>query len=108
MYLAIFIDGTAIGDGSPEANGMCQKQDATRNCLSTGECRACQFVVTSMDGTVVNRYEGCGGITSTEPICDADSSAANIQFGTSEYTAALTPICSKCTKTGNVTTSDIA
>ena len=97
--LQIIIDGTTPGDGSVEEGGMCQKIDPDLKCLSSGDCRKCSFVAAT------NRYEGCGGITSEEPICDADSQTDNIQYATSDYdNASLSPACAKCTKTGNINT----
>ena len=71
----------ALGDGYYDANGMCEKPDGTnRRCLSTGQCRRCQFVTTNSENTTVNRYEGCEGETSEEPICDAVANTTIIEF----------------------------
>ena len=81
------------GDGSTETNGMCEKQDATRRCLSTGECRVCKLIS--------DKYEGCD-ITSTTPICDANTAVANVQFDTSSdyVSTSLIPACVACKKAG--------
>ena len=98
---AKFPDGTTKGDGTPETGGMCQQQDATRKCLSTGECRLCKFVTEDLDGTTVNRYEGCGGITSAAPICDADADTTIIEFDNSDYDDSnKIPTCRVCKKKG--------
>ena len=59
---------------------MCQQEDPNRRCLSTGECRRCKFVA----GTGFNTYEGCV-ITSSTPICDADSDTTAVEYATSDY-----------------------
>ena len=80
---------------------MCQKHDTNRRCLSTGECRRCKYVSTDSDGTTVNRYEGCEGITSATPICDANGDTAIIDFATADYVSPTqNPSCAKCTKAG--------
>ena len=82
---------------------MCEKEDATRKCISTGECRLCKFVTTDLDNIAVNRYEGCGGETSAEPICDADADTTFIEFATSDYTPQdKIPKCVKCKKRGKL------
>ena len=87
-----YLDGSTTGDGSTEADGMCQQEDPTRKCISTGECRACKFVT--------DKYEGCD-ITSLTPICDANTAVSNVQFATSDYdSTALTPACVACKKLG--------
>ena len=80
------------GDGTTEPSGMCQKQDPTRKCMSSGECRACKFIT--------DKYEGCD-ITSNTPICDANTAVANVQFATSDYVSKLlTPACVACKQAG--------
>ena len=91
------------GDGTPDlVDGMCEKEDPTRKCLSTGECRLCKFVTMDLDNIAVDRYEGCGGATSTEPICDADSGTTTfIEFQTADYIPTDDiPKCVKCKKRG--------
>ena len=87
------LDGTSTGDGSTEADGMYQKEDSTRKCLSSGECRPCKYIT--------DEYEGCD-ITSTTPICDANTAVANIQFDTSSdyVSTSLIPVCVACKKAG--------
>ena len=87
------------GDGSDESSpmGMCQKiMGNTRRCLSTGECRRCQYVPDTM------MYEGCD-LKSSTPICDATTAAdpPGIQFENDDYDADLTPDCVACKKIGN-------
>ena len=79
---------------------MCEKIDSTQKCLSTGECRVCQFVASNSLGSV-NKYEGCD-ITSTSPVCDANTaeSAAGIQYDTNDYNVTHTPGCVPCKKEG--------
>ena len=87
------LDGTSTGDGSADlTNGMCEKQDTNRKCLSTGECRACKFISTS--------YEGCD-ITSMTPICDANSGTSTVDF-TTYADSSLTAECVACKKAGIV------
>ena len=92
-----------LGDGYYDANGMCEKPDDTnRRCLSTGQCRRCQFVTTNSENTTVNRYEGCEGETSEEPICDAVANTTIIDFANSDYVSRYqAPACVKCKKRGN-------
>ena len=83
---------------------MCQKEDSTRKCLSTGECRTCKFVEAGSDGIMVNRYEGCDIETGT-PICDADKTTSTIEFAKEDYDLMntqpdLLPMCKPCTKIG--------
>ena len=79
---------------------MCEKMDATRKCLSSGECRVCKFVAVNSLGAAVNKYEGCD-ITSSTPICDANTAVANVQFATNAYDGgSLTPACVQCKKMG--------
>ena len=88
MFTLHVIDGTTAGDGSDEGSGgMCQRQDSTRRCLSSGECRICKLIGTA--------YEGCDG-TSTKPVCDADTGTAAIQTDYSD--ASKTPACVECKK----------
>ena len=77
--------------------------DATRRCLSTGQCRVCQFVVESSNGVMVNKYEGCG-ITTATPICDATTAASptGIQYDPNDYDAALNPGCVQCKKKSKI------
>ena len=90
-----------MGDGYDETGGMCQKHDSNRRCLSTGECRRCKYVTEDSAGTTVNRYEGCEGITSTSPICDANGDTTTIDFATANYDSATqNPSCVKCKKIG--------
>ena len=88
---------------------MCEKEDATRKCLSTGECRLCKFVTVDLDGLSVNRYEGCSGMASTEPICDAYEDTTIIDFDTNDYTAQdKIPTCVKCKKRGKCTANNMS
>ena len=54
--------------------------------------------MTDSDGNTKNKYEGCEGITSAAPICDADISSTIINYDPNGYDAALNPNCVKCTK----------
>ena len=96
-------DTDVLGDGYHDANGMCEKTAGTnRRCLSTGQCRRCQYVTMNSDGDSVNRYEGCEGITSAAPICDAGTTTTLIDFADADYASrSLSPTCVKCKKRGN-------
>ena len=88
MFIWRIIDGTTTGDGSDEGTaGACQKQDPTRRCLSSGECRACKLIGTA--------YEGCDS-SSTSPVCDADTGTIGIQTDYSD--PSKTPACVQCKK----------
>ena len=123
QYCKPFSDGSMIGDGSDEVDpndstvkrGMCQQEDSTRKCLSTGECRACKFVTTSKtwtlsgvqwtsaDGPAVNKYEGCDIKTGT-PICNADMTSTTVKFATDDYDSdSVVPNCVPCKKLGMYT-----
>ena len=91
---------------------MCQQEDSTRRCLSTGECRACKFVATSKtwtlsgvvwtpaDGPAVSKYEGCD-INTTTPICNADMYSSDVKFAMDDYEPDnLIPKCVPCKKVG--------
>ena len=91
--------GDNLGDGSSDPDGMCEKVDPTRKCLSSGECRICKFVPTNSIGVTVNKYEGCD-ITSYSPICDANTAVSGVQYSRFDYDAVLTQGCVPCTSTG--------
>ena len=109
-------DGTAQVQGDGTDGHMCQVEDSNRRCLSTGECRRCKFIETSLDGTASNKYEGCV-ITSDTPICDANKGTTNVvEYAKSKYKEGdrstyapeagtahlLTPECVKCKKQGKI------
>ena len=76
-----------------DPKGMCQKEDPTRKCLSSGECRACKLIGT--------KYEGCD-ITTGLPICDADRNTTEVDF--MDYTnITYNAQCAACTMKGNST-----
>ena len=70
---------------------MCQQEDSSRKCLSTGQCRACKFIT--------DKYEGCS-INTGLPICDADKDNDDgIDYETADYEADnLLPKCVPCKK----------
>ena len=71
MFLLNPKDGITPGDGSDETDGMCQKEDPNRRCLSSGECRRCKLIGIA--------YEGCDSAT-TRPICDANANTVEIEM----------------------------
>ena len=75
------LDGITIGDGfSP---GKCPEY----NCLSDGYCNVC--------GNIMGYSEGCH-ITSTTPVCDADTTT----IGTQDTAVEKIAECVPCTKSG--------
>ena len=80
-----FTDGTS-GDGSEI--GKCPSSYSSYKCLSTGGCNVC--------GLISGYAEGCD-ITSTSPVCDADSSTSGIQDSATGKVAQ----CVACKKSGN-------
>ena len=83
------LDGTTSGDGS--SVGKCWEDDSNginnRKCLSTGECNACKIIN--------NAHEGCD-IHSTTPVCDADSTTAEID----DSAVSKLATCSACKNSG--------
>ena len=79
------IDGTSPGDGT--SIGKCPSSYSTYKCLSTGECNVC--------GLISGKAQGCD-ITSTSPVCDADSSTP----GTQDTATGKVAQCTSCTKSG--------
>lgn len=78
-------DGLTTGDGSEI--GKCPSSYTDYKCLSTGACNVC---------ALISGYaEGCD-ITSTSPVCDADSTTAI----TDDFATAKVAKCVKCTKNG--------
>ena len=77
-------DGSA-GDGTEI--GKCPSGHSSYKCLSTGGCNVC--------GLISGVAEGCD-ITSTSPVCDADSSTTGIQDSASGKVAQ----CVACKKSG--------
>ena len=80
-----FKDGTSAGDGT--TIGKCPSSYSNYKCLSSGACNVC--------GIVNGNVEGCD-ITSTTPVCDADSTTSGIQDSASGKVAQ----CVACKKTG--------
>ena len=82
------IDGVTTGDGT--AIGKCPSAYSSYKCLSTGGCNVC--------GLISGYAEGCD-ITSTAPVCDADSST----FGIQDTATAKVAECVACKKSGRDT-----
>ena len=80
------LDGMTTGDGSEIGN--CPSSFSAYKCLSTGACNIC--------GLISGYAEGCD-ITSTTPVCDADSTTTGIQDSASDKLA----VCVGCKKSGN-------
>ena len=74
-----------MGDGSEI--GKCPSSYSTFKCLSTGACNVC--------GLISGYAEGCD-ITSTNPVCDADSATSV----TEDSAVGKVAHCVKCTKSG--------
>ena len=83
--LIAFVDGSSPGDGT--SIGKCPSNYSTYKCLSTGECNVC--------GLISGQAQGCD-ITSTSPVCDADSSTS----GTQDTATGKVAQCVACTKSG--------
>ena len=81
------IDGTSAGDGT--TIGKCPSGHSSYKCLSNGACNVC--------GLISGNAEGCD-ITSTTPVCDADSTTSGIQDSASGKVAQ----CVACKKTGKL------
>ena len=80
-------DGSA-GDGTDI--GKCPSSFSSYKCLSSGKCNVC---------ALISGYaQGCD-ITSTSPVCDADSSTSGIQDSASGKVAE----CVACKKSGKHT-----
>ena len=77
-------DGSA-GDGTDI--GKCPSSFSSYKCLSSGACNVC--------GLISGYAQGCD-ITSTSPVCDADSSTSGIQDSASGKVAE----CVACKKSG--------
>ena len=90
-YFDIKIDGTT-GDGTEI--GKCPSSFTNYRCLSTGECNVCRLIS--------GYAEGCD-ITSTTPVCDADSSTS----ATEDSAVAKVAQCVKCRKNGTKNNSII-
>ena len=91
-YIFIFLcfknfktDGTTAGDGTEI--GKCPSHYSTYKCLSTGSCNVC--------GLISGTHEGCD-VTSTTPVCDADSTTSGIQDSASGKVGQ----CTACKKDG--------
>ena len=84
------IDGASAGDGT--TIGKCPSGHSSYKCLSSGACNVC--------GLISGNAEGCD-ITSTTPVCDADSTTSGIQDSASGKVAQ----CVACKKTGNMVTT---
>ena len=83
--MVFHLDGTTTGDGTEI--GKCPSHYSSYRCLSTGACNVC--------GLISGKAEGCD-ITSTSPVCDADSSTS----GTQDSATGKVAQCVACTKTG--------
>ena len=81
------IDGTSAGDGT--TIGKCPSGHSSYKCLSNGACNVC--------GLISGNAEGCD-ITSTTPVCDADSTTSGIQDSASGKVAQ----CVACKKNGKL------
>ena len=88
-FSIIEIDGLSMGDGTEI--GKCPSSFSSYKCLSTGACNVC--------GLISGNAEGCD-ITSTTPVCDADSSLSGTQDSASPGKVAE---CVGCTKSGKWT-----
>ena len=64
----VFFEDGATGNG--DTIGKCPTIPSNLKCLSTGECNICK--------DISGRHEGCD-VTSTTPVCDADSATDGIQ-----------------------------
>ena len=82
MLFNFNIDGTTDGDGSTV--GKCP---SSRKCLSDGYCNTCKIISLA--------HQGCD-ITSSTPVCDADSTTSGIQDSAVGKLAA----CVACKMTG--------
>ena len=85
LYLNNVIDGVTAGDGTEI--GKCPNAFSSYKCLSTGACNVC--------GLISGQVEGCD-ITSTAPVCDADSSTSGVQ----DSAVGKVAQCVACTKAG--------
>ena len=84
------IDGTSAGDGT--TIGKCPSGHSSYKCLSSGACNVC--------GLISGNAEGCD-ITSSTPVCDADSTTSGIQDSASGKVAQ----CVACKKSGRIVTT---
>ena len=84
------LDGITAGDGFSQ--GKCP----SRNCLSNGYCNTC--------GLISGKAEGCD-ITSTTPVCDADSVAPGTQLLTFSAAGLTVGQCVACKKDGKYLSS---
>ena len=84
-FLALCIDGITPGDGTDI--GKCPSSYFNYKCLSTGMCNVC--------GLISELAEGCD-ISSTTPVCDADSSSSIIEDSATEKISK----CVACKKSG--------
>ena len=84
--LYAFSDGTTQGDGT--SLGKCPSAYSNYKCLSDGACNVC--------GLINGIVEGCGGIFSTTPVCDADKDTTISENSATRKVAQ----CVKCTKSG--------
>ena len=85
-HLVLIVDGTT-GDGSER--GKCPSFYSTYKCLSDGACNVC--------GLINGYAEGCD-ITSTTPVCDADSATTITELSATGKVAH----CVKCTQNGTL------
>ena len=72
--------------------GKCPSGHSRYKCLSNGACNVC--------GLISGNAEGCD-ITSTTPVCDADSTLSGIQDSASGKVAQ----CVACKKSGKLVTT---
>ena len=82
MEIGLNTDRTTPGDGT--SIGICPSHYSNYKCLSTGTCNVC--------GLISGKAQGCD-ITSTSPVCDADSTTSGTQDSASDKVAQ----CVACT-----------
>ena len=81
----VFFEDGATGNG--DTIGKCPTIPSNLKCLSTGECNICK--------DISGRHEGCD-VTSTTPVCDADSVTSVIDDSAIEKFSA----CVACKRNG--------
>ena len=77
-----------MGDGSSQ--GTCPDNPSDMKCFSTGECNICTIIS--------GNHEGCD-ITSSTPVCDADSTVSGFQ----DSAVCKVAECAACKKSGRCT-----